>query len=154
MRIKDVFKRLLKSKLYKIIKWTLIILLILWWLLLGHITISVPPEKEDEDACFIDQYRISVESPWPLNPIGVWLRIRYFFDEPYYLVVYDDKGHYIGQSSPTLHNDDYDQPNPKKAAACYLMDIKNDEIIIPRDNVKVPLHHKKWWSWVLQWIHD
>ncbi|MDF7675140.1 DUF6201 family protein [Neisseriaceae bacterium ESL0693] len=152
----DYFWRLLYSKPCKIIRQTLWILLLLWWLLLSHVTFSSPPEKEGDFACFFGQYRFSVESPMPVNPIGLWISLRYLGKEPFYLVVYDNQGHYIGQSSPTLCNDRYSMSIRNKTGACNMIITKKDKIIVAGagSGLDVPLHHKKWWSWILQWVHN
>ncbi|MDF7675138.1 DUF6201 family protein [Neisseriaceae bacterium ESL0693] len=153
--IRDNFQRISKSKSYKIIRRIFWILFLLWWLLLSHVTFSSPPEKEGDFACFFEQYRFSVESPMPVNPIGLWISIRYFFAEPFYLVVYDNQGHYIGQSSPTLRNDNYNISIRNKTGACNSIFIEKDKITVggAGSGLDVPLHHKKWWSWILQWVH-
>lgn len=153
MIIRENFKHLLKSRPYRIIKRTLLILLFLWWLLLSHVTFSVRPEENTKYVCSIDKYQIAVASPLPINPSGLWFSLRYFFDEPYYLVVYDNQGHYIGQSWPALHSDIYNGIR-SKVGACYGLEIENDTLVIfSDDDVNIPLHHKQWWSWILQFIY-
>lgn len=153
--IRETFKGLLQSRAYKITKRLLLLLLFLWWLLLSHVTFSVPPWKKNTTyACSFDKYHIVAESPLPINPVGLWLNLRYFFEEPYYMVVYDAQGHYIGQNRAALHNNIYDG-HRDRVNVCRGLEIKDDMLVVPSDDAdaNIPLHHKRWWSWVLQFIH-
>ncbi|MDF7675139.1 DUF6201 family protein [Neisseriaceae bacterium ESL0693] len=153
--IRNYFQRISKTKPYKIIRRIFWILFLLWWLLLSHVTFSVPPWKNNTTyACSFDKYHIIAESPLPINPAGIWLNLRYFSEYPYYMVVYDNQGHYIGQNRAALHSDIYNGIR-NKINVCHGLEIRDGALTVlsDDDDVDVPLNHKRWWSWVLQFIH-
>ncbi|UPK82004.1 DUF6201 family protein [Proteus vulgaris] len=136
----------------------IILLILLWYFLLAHVTFfnKYLLFKKIENKVYLAYvYKIN-----PINPIGIYLYITE--TEPVYVVLYKDE-QYLGQSSPFTMIYSYSllQSNPTLP----IDKLENNSsfldnsfyIIIADKNIdnayEIDKKNKKWWSYILQYFH-
>lgn len=129
-----------------------ITVLILWWLTLSHVTFNLATQEYKRFTN--KEYTVIFFKPLLTNPIGLYYRLVYRF--PFYAVLYDKDGSYIGQSSPFFMNsdiyllgDDFSFPH----SSTYHT-IRDSFYLIENDNYTISVTEKSWWSWLLQHCHQ
>lgn len=136
----------------------IILLILLWYFLLAHVTFFnkyLLFKKIENKVYQAYVYKIN-----PINPIGIYLYITE--TEPVYVVLYKDE-QYLGQSSPFTMIYSYSllQSNPTLP----IDKLENNSsfldnsfyIIIADKNIdnayEIDKKNKKWWSYILQYFH-
>ncbi|WP_273802197.1 DUF6201 family protein [Proteus vulgaris] len=139
----------------------IILLILLWYFLLAHVTFFNKDLlfKKIENKVY-QAYVYKINPINPINPIGIYLYITE--TEPVYVVLYKDE-QYLGQSSPFTMIYSYSllQSNPtlpidKLEKNSSFLD-NSFYIIIADKNIdnayEIDKKNKKWWSYILQYFH-
>lgn len=136
----------------------IILLILLWYFLLAHVTFFnkyLLFKKIENKVYQAYVYKIN-----PINPIGIYLYITE--TEPVYVVLYKDE-QYLGQSSPftmiylySLLQSNPTLPIDKLEKNSSFLD-NSFYIIIADKNIdnayEIDKKNKKWWSYILQYFH-
>lgn len=106
-------------------------------------------EKNSPDG----SYKVIAYSVMPTTPVSIFQSL---LSGDIFLVLYDSRGNYIGQSSP-FHFSDLEGifgdklffPEGKGGDDSFSINGVDDYVI----GYNIPVSKKRWWSWIIYFLH-
>lgn len=138
----------------KTIKYIITGFVMLFWLLLSHVSLAHWNHHSDIKIWAKDhKYLVVKKRIMPINPIGLFCELM--TEDAVYFVLYNEEGKYIGQTSPFICHPAWFDTGFTFPGEHYSIDT-DSFIVLDDKNIEaltISTKQKRWWSKILAMVN-